>query len=428
MVANGTEPSRGPMDHSLLGQGAKEVALRLREKGYEAYFAGGCVRDLLLGLSPKDYDIVTNARPEQIAQVFARTVMVGASFGVVRVRIRRGFEYEVATYRSDGTYSDGRRPDEVSYAQTKEEDVSRRDLTINALLMDPESGEVIDLVNGQEDLKKGLIRAVGDPEERFSEDRLRMLRAIRFAARFGFSVDEATMGAIRNNASHIRQVSVERVVLELRGVWCSPRPAVGWALFHGSGLLPRLFPMEGAPSQAVAEVERGFERICGAQPPLGARDRAVVAWALVFSCFEVPNLEDELRRLKLSRDEIKRTLVLCQERRVLEAGAGAPLSELVRFTERDERDAGRLFLVARLGKDAPAVRHLESVIQDLKTNPLPAEARLSGKDLFGLGYHAGPEFKTMLTAVENEVFERRISTKKDALAFVLERFERPKET
>src|SRR5262249_5445077 len=156
-------------------EGAREVAKTLRERGFEAYFAGGCVRDLLLGRPPKDVDLVTDALPGEVSAIFKRTVQVGAAFGVVRVLAGPQHEYEIATYRTETEYSDGRRPDRVAYSKSKEEDVHRRDFTINALLMDPVSGEVLDFVGGREDLGKKLIRAVGDPERRFHEDRLRML-------------------------------------------------------------------------------------------------------------------------------------------------------------------------------------------------------------------------------------------------------------
>ena len=168
-----------------LREGADRVAAILREGGHQAYFAGGCVRDALLGQRPKDYDIATDATPERVAALFRRTVLVGAAFGVVKVLLGRR-EYEVATFRTEGQYTDGRRPDAVAYATDPEEDVRRRDFTVNALLMDPRDDRVVDYVGGQADLQVGVISAVGDPIERFHEDRLRMLRAVRFAARLGF--------------------------------------------------------------------------------------------------------------------------------------------------------------------------------------------------------------------------------------------------
>ncbi|MEE2901160.1 MAG: CCA tRNA nucleotidyltransferase, partial [Myxococcota bacterium] len=185
---------------SELQQGAVEVAKILNDAGYEVFYAGGSVRDLLLGLEPKDFDLVTSAKPEEIDALFRRTVLVGANFGVVRVLWSKRREYEVATYRREGKYTDGRRPDEVIYSDSKEEDVQRRDFTINALLMDPFTQEIFDFVSGEDDLSKRRIRAVGHAETRFQEDRLRLLRAIRFAARFNFEIENETYESICRNA------------------------------------------------------------------------------------------------------------------------------------------------------------------------------------------------------------------------------------
>ena len=211
---------------------AAAVVGKLRAAGHQAYFVGGCVRDLLLGREPQDFDIATSARPEQVLQLFERTFAVGAHFGVVLVATRApGAEgeqdqevvTEVATFRSDGAYSDGRRPDEVRFAESAEEDVKRRDFTINGMLLDPEilaqtglpSAATLDFVGGMKDLAAGVVRAIGEPRLRFSEDKLRMLRAVRFAARFGFALAATTAAAIREQAATVDQVSFERMRDEL---------------------------------------------------------------------------------------------------------------------------------------------------------------------------------------------------------------------
>ncbi|MDY0004673.1 MAG: CCA tRNA nucleotidyltransferase [Polyangia bacterium] len=219
---------------------ALSVLGRLRAAGHEAYFAGGAVRDLLLGASPHDYDVATSARPEEVTGLFPGAVEVGAHFGVVLVRVGET-TVEVATFRSDGAYDDGRHPSEVRFASAGE-DVERRDFTVNGLLLDPESEQVIDLVGGRADLEAGLIRAIGEPRARFSEDHLRLLRALRFAAHLGFRIEETTWAAICALAHEAARVSGERVRDELLKMLCGPRPRLALELLHSSGLLSVLLP------------------------------------------------------------------------------------------------------------------------------------------------------------------------------------------
>src|SRR5205814_1554090 len=201
------------MKPSPMEEAARKVAARLREDGRIAYFAGGCVRDMVRGLVPKDYDIATDARPEVVQKLFPRTYAVGAHFGVIVV-LENDFQFEVATFRSDGAYLDGRRPVEVHFATAKE-DAARRDFTINGMFFDPEKDEVIDFVGGRADVDARLVRAIGNPAQRFAEDRLRMLRAIRFATVLGFEIDAATWAAIVEHAASIKEISAERIREEL---------------------------------------------------------------------------------------------------------------------------------------------------------------------------------------------------------------------
>src|SRR5947209_8570545 len=209
--ASSTAPGSKP---PCLREDALAVVRRLREAGHVAYFAGGCVRDLLLGKEPKDYDVATDAPPQRVRALFSNTQAVGAAFGVILVRHRRS-QVEVATFRSDGTYLDGRRPEAVRFT-TAAEDAQRRDFTINGLFLDPVADQVIDFVGGREDLKAGVIRAIGEPSARFGEDHLRMLRALRFAARFGFQIEPRTQDAIRRHAPQLVRISPERIAEELR--------------------------------------------------------------------------------------------------------------------------------------------------------------------------------------------------------------------
>ena len=188
---------------------AEAIISRLKQAGFEAYFVGGCVRDFVRGVVPGDYDIVTSALPDQVKVLFERTVAVGAKFGVMVV-IQDGHSYEVATFRSDDVYEDGRRPTRVHFSSAKE-DVFRRDFTINGLLMDPETNQIIDYVDGLADIERKIIRTIGDPAVRFNEDYLRMLRAIRFAANLGFAMDPATRNAIQVHAANIKRISAERI-------------------------------------------------------------------------------------------------------------------------------------------------------------------------------------------------------------------------
>src|SRR6202162_6171207 len=230
---------------------AAEIVRKLRERGYKAYFAGGCVRDLLLSREPADFDVATDATPQQVMQMFPQTYAVGEQFGVVLVPesngatgapARQGTTVEVATFRSDAGYSDGRHPDEVRFTKDPREDVQRRDFTINGMMLDPTTNEVLDFVGGRDDLKAGIIRAIGDPERRFTEDKLRMLRAVRFAARFDYKIDPATMAAIQKLGPKIHQVSCERVREELPKMLTEGQARRAFELLDTSGLLPEVLP------------------------------------------------------------------------------------------------------------------------------------------------------------------------------------------
>jgi len=233
----------------------RELALsicdRLERAGFRAFLAGGCVRDLLLGREPADYDVATAATPDQILGLFPDGITVGAAFGVILVAAD-GLKVEVATFRRDIGYTDGRHPDQVVYSGAPEEDVERRDFTINGLLMRHDSGEVLDFVEGRADLRRGLVRAIGEPHRRFAEDKLRMLRAVRFAARFGFEIEAETFGAIKRHASAVEQVSRERVREELSKILCEGAARTGFELLHRTGLLPVVLP-EIAALEGIAQ-------------------------------------------------------------------------------------------------------------------------------------------------------------------------------
>lgn len=219
---------------------AEQTLSRLREAGHEALFAGGCVRDMLRGFEPKDYDIATDATPDEVLRIFPKGNTVGAHFGVVLVK-QDEFSFEIATFRAEGEYKDGRRPESVTFT-TAEEDAKRRDFTINGMFYDPFDDRVVDYVGGQEDLKAGIIRAIGDPVERFREDYLRMLRAVRFATVLDFEIEQHTWAALQVRAPHVTEISPERIREELDKVWLSPRRVKGFDLLVDSHLMQAILP------------------------------------------------------------------------------------------------------------------------------------------------------------------------------------------
>lgn len=222
-----------------------ELAQILNEAGHEAYLVGGCVRDIMLGKTPKDWDIATDAEPQEVIKIFEdenmRVIPTGEKFGTVTVHVDDE-DFEITTYRLESDYSDARRPTAVSFSKDLKEDLSRRDLTINAMAFDPLTGELVDLFGGQEDLEKGVIKAVGRAEERFHEDALRLMRAVRFASRYGFILDEDTKKAIKRNAERLRYVSAERIRDEIEGILMTDKPSIGIELLHELGLLKIAIP------------------------------------------------------------------------------------------------------------------------------------------------------------------------------------------
>lgn len=395
-----------------LKEGANRVAAVLREAGYEAYFAGGCVRDTILGVAPKDYDVVTDATPPEVTKLFRRTIQIGASFGVVKVLLSKTLEYEVATYREDGDYSDGRRPDAVSYSKSKVEDVERRDFTINGLLMDPETDEILDFVGGREDLDRKLVRAVGDAALRFAEDRLRMLRAVRFAVRFDFDIETETLAAIRANAAFIDRVSAERVVQELLGIFRSPNPGRGAALLADTGLLGPVLPFV----DDAAAFEARMTRFGAARESLDEGQAEDVAWAIAAASVSSRRVERELRALKLSRERIRGATTLLSLTETLRAARSAEEAAVVRVAADEDVDT----LVAFLGcvAEEEAKERLLAARSSLAANPLPARPLVTGADLQALGLRPSRHFKTLLSAVDDAVLERRVVTKEEGLALV----------
>src|SRR4051794_200893 len=314
---------------------ALEIAEKLRGAGFEALWAGGCVRDELLGLTPKDYDVATSATPEEIRDLFGhrRTLPIGAAFGVITVLgPRTAGQIEVATFRTDAAYSDGRHPDSVSFT-TAEHDARRRDFTINGLFYDPLAEKVVDYVNGEEDLKRRTIRAIGDARLRLGEDKLRMLRALRFAAAFDFEIDAETFRAIQEMAGQISTVSPERVGAELRRMLLDANRATAVALLRESKLLPHVLPrLANASEQSFIETKRILHAL--KQPTL-----ATAFAALLLAVHESQSLDPRSpllapslgRDLRFTNKEIERATWLLANRPIIAEAQQLPWPKLQRI-------------------------------------------------------------------------------------------------
>jgi len=429
---------------------SRQVIARLRGAGHQAYLVGGCVRDLLLGVKPKDFDIATDARPDRIMDLFPRSGRVGAHFGVVLVRDVFD-QVEVATFRSDHDYLDGRHPEQVRFECDPREDVLRRDFTINGLMMDPEDGRVLDFVSGQDDLKRGVIRAIGDPYARFREDHLRLMRAIRFAARFGFTIEPATMDAIRRDHALILKVSVERVRDELTRILTEGGARRGFELLDESGMLTDILPevsaMKGVPQPPEYHPEGDvwthtlllLEQLRNPSPTLalagllhdvGKPPTLRMAERIRFDGHVeegVRMAEAILNRLRYSRAEIDQVAALIASHMKFKDVCHMKESTLKRFLRMPEFDdhleLHRLDVMAsnrRLDNYELARRKLAEFSDEaLKPQPL-----ITGADLIAAGYQPGPDFARILHVVEDAQLEGRIATAGEAMALVRAAFPR----
>src|SRR5262245_60989822 len=435
---------------------AIDVVRRLRQSGYEAYWAGGCVRDELLGLVPADYDVASSARPEEVVKTFKKTIEVGVSFGVVEVigprRPDGSFpKVQVATFRSDGAYVDGRRPESVTFSSPRE-DAERRDFTINGMFLDPLDGRVIDYVGGQADLQAKVLRAIGDPRARFREDKLRLVRAVRFAARFGFPIEPATAAAVREMAAEITVVSAERIAEELRKILVHPSRA--WALrqMDDLGLLRQIVPevdneMKGLP-QGLPSAPTGdlwdhtlkvLEVLEGPRWPAPAAVTFPLAFAALlhdvgkkrsaarqgdrYTFHGHEHIGKRLagavsRRLKLSNAETVRIEWLVERHQYLcEAPTMRPsklkpilvhpgIGELLALHRADSVASGR---------SIEHVDYCEQVLRETPPEVLNPPPVLTGDDLLALGWEQGPVFKKVLDAVREAQLEGTVRTKDEAI-------------
>lgn len=432
-------------------QRALSIVRTLRKAGYEAYFVGGCVRDRLLGRRPQDHDIATSARPEDVARLFKRTVPVGAQFGVMLV-VLEGAPHEVATFRADLEYRDGRRPRGVRYTSARE-DALRRDFTVNGLFYDPVSRRVHDWVGGRADLRRRVIRAIGRPRRRFTEDKLRMLRAIRFASKLGFRIEPDTFRAIRALAPEIGQVSHERVRDELVKIFTGPRPALGLDLLDRSGLLARVLP-EVARMKGVRQPKKFhpegdvyvhtrllLEQLDGADPVLafgcllhdvGKPDTYRRSDRIRFNGHDQVGAritERVLERLRFP-NQLKDRIVACVEGHMrFKDVRQMKESTLKRFLQREtfqtELEQHRIDCLASHG-DLSNWRFLRRKLKALSRAEIRPEPLVNGRDVLGLGIAEGPEVGRILRAVEEEQLEGRLTTREQAVEWIRRLAARPR--
>jgi poly(A) polymerase len=437
-------------------EAAIEVLTSLRRRGYSAYLVGGCVRDLLLGCDPADYDVATDATPDTVLRIFPDSIAVGAQFGVVLVIVRsqdgaQPFKVEVATYRSDIGYSDGRHPDQVRFAKTPQEDVQRRDFTINGLLLDPIKNEVLDYVGGQTDLKAKIIRTIGDPQERFAEDKLRMLRAVRFAARLSYEIEPKTFAAIQRLAANIGQVSRERIRDELDKMLTEGLARRAFELLDSTGLLKQVLPeiaaMKGVqqPPQYHPEGDvwthtlmllEGLEKGCSSS----------LAWGVLLHDVGKPPTfrvapdrirfdqhaevgtkmaEQICRRLRFSNETTEQVMQLVANHmrfgdvKRMKASTLKRFMRLTRFAEHLELH--RLDCNAS-HRDLSLYEYAKEKFENTPQEQIRPAPLLSGNDLIAAGWQPGAHFKTVLEAVEDAQLEGTVTSKEEALSFVLTNF------
>ncbi|RYD37056.1 MAG: HD domain-containing protein [Verrucomicrobiaceae bacterium] len=431
---------------------AEEVAKRLRTAGFTAYFAGGCVRDALLGQEPHDYDIATSARPEEVQRLFPKSQAVGAHFGVVIAR-HGGASFEIATFRTDGQYVDGRRPESVVFS-SPEGDAMRRDFTVNGLFLDPETDRIIDFVHGQEDLKNRVLRAIGDPAQRFQEDHLRLMRAVRFATVLGWEIEPATWAAIKSEAHHLAQISIERIREEFVRIMLHPNRVRGLDLLDASGLLPHILPEMEALKDCTQPPEFHPEGDVWVHTRLMLSLLPVqVSVPLVLSVLlhdiakpATRTVDDEaggrirfnghdklgaemteaiLRRLKFSNDVIDDTVEAVANHMKMQHVQDMRVSKLKRFlassTILDQLELHRVDCLGCHGM-LDNYHFLNGKLEEFSHEPVIPGRLLNGHDLQILGYPPGPLLGRILTAVQDLQLEGTLKTKEEAVSWVGQEF------
>ena len=438
----------------MLKDFAVSILRSLQEAGYQAYFVGGCVRDMLLGREPADYDLATDATPDQVMRIFPETYAVGAKFGVVLVPSAGANEnevVEVATFRSDIGYSDGRHPDQVRYSKDPREDVERRDFTINGLLLNPINQEVLDFVGGRKDLESHIIRAIGEPERRFAEDKLRMLRAVRFAARFSYTIEPVTFVAIQKLAPQIHQVSRERVRDELTKMLTEGHARSAFLLLDQTGLLREVLPeisaMKGVEQPPQFHPEGDvfvhtlllLDKLPQPCPP-------TLAWGALLHDVGKPATfriapdrirfdghvdvgikmaEEICRRLRFSNDDAEQIIALVGNHMRFAQAQQMKESTLKKFMRmprfEEHLELHRMDCQASHGDltsfDFVREKMAATPVEVMRPAPL-----ISGDDLIDAGYSPGPQFKEILAAIEDGQLEGRLRDRDAAMEFVRQQY------
>jgi poly(A) polymerase len=426
---------------------ANEVARRLREAGHQAYLAGGCVRDRLLGRNPKDYDIATSAIPPEVLKLFPGSNEVGAHFGVIIVKVG-GVHIEVATFRTDGSYRDGRRPDSVVFS-TPEEDAQRRDFSVNGLFEDPVTGEVIDFVGGLEDLESKSLRAIGTPADRFGEDALRLLRAVRFATVLGFEIEPATWKAVEDHADDLAKISPERIRDEFSKLITSPRRAVGLDLLVSSGLIrhvvPEVLPLIGCeqppqwhPEGDVYTHTRIMLEMLGdeaslelclavllhdiAKPPTQTVDES--DGRIRFNGHDAMGAvmaEEILKRLRYPNQVIDAVVPMVARHMQFMNVQKMRVAKLKRFMSSPNFEEELELHRVDCGSSNGFTDNYEFLLEkreQFANEPLIPPPLVTGRDLIALGERPSPRFKELLEAVETEQLEGRLTDRDAALEFI----------
>jgi len=425
------------------------VVERLRQEGFEAFFAGGCVRDMLLNKPPQDYDIATSAKTEEIQRVFAETIPVGAQFGVILVLVD-GEPFEVASFRYDGPYLDGRRPSHVRYGSL-EEDIRRRDFSINGMVYDPVEDRVIDLVEGRKDLERGLIRAIGDPQQRFDEDRLRMIRAVRFAASLKFTIEPSTFDAIKQLAATITQISWERIGEEVTRILTEGGARRGFELLDETRLLEVLLPeiaaMKGIQQSAdfhpegdvfahtmllLSHLDGPSESLAygcllhDVAKPVCARQEAQRITFYGHTEKGAEMAEEVLKRLKRGRAVWERVSYLTRNHLRHVQAPQMRLSTLKRFLREEGID--ELLELARIDAlssngDLQYYQFCKERLAELKVEEIRPAPLVRGDDLIAMGFKPGPVFADILRQVEDAQLGGEITSREEALEWIQRHYE-----
>jgi poly(A) polymerase len=448
----------------MLKEFSISIIQTLRQQGFQAYLVGGCVRDLLLKREPADYDVATNATPDQVMEIFPETYAVGAQFGVVLVPLPENQKdgtderpsvktkaIEVATFRSDLGYSDGRRPDEVRFSEHPREDVARRDFTINGMMLDPASGEVLDFVGGRKDLEAGVVRAIGDPGRRFAEDKLRMLRAVRFAARLGYSIEPETLTAIQRQANEIQMVSRERVRDELTRMLTEGHGRRAFLLLEESRLLQEVLPeisaMQGVRQPPEFHPEGDvFVHTLLLLNHLPHPCSATLAWGALLHDVGKPATfrvaperirfdghvevgvkiaEDICERLRFSKHDAEQVIALVDNHMRFSHATRmkeSTLKKFLRMPEFEEHMAlHRADSLASHG-NLSTYEFVRKKMTEMPPEKIRPKPLVTGDDLISAGYEPGPRFREILDAVENAQLEERLLTREAGMEFVRREF------